>query len=303
MSDDPSSYKVDQLSIYLIISENSERIQAVTTTLASFTKNPDFHIFESGIEALKACQQRSFDLIFCDFRTKFLAGWLFVKEFKNSSIIRNMPIILFSDDLAAIKNSIVDKQTMLKEYGICSIIHVPVAGEKLKTAMQQTLMIYGKTGTVENMYTKAKQAFIETQFDSSKKLFKTIYSKTPNLSRSNLSMSNVYKQEGNVEKMNQHLDKAVEADKENLSARYLQFEVAVEKGDGQRLRQIQDNLKQQNPEAKNVIVFHLSSILFKHNRFNDTLDMIADFYPNMDSIPLYVRIIEVKSYIKGRGKK
>lgn len=292
------AFKADALTSYLIISESTTRLEEMRGYVQAIADNPQFILCESGIDALKNCQQRKFDMILCDYQTKFLGGWNFVKEFKNNASIPNMPILLFSDNLELLKKDLHEKRHLLKEYGILTVLHVPLKPLLLKKAIGYTIGLHQKQGTTENLYTRAKEAFIGMQFKSSKQIFKKIYDQTPDLARSNMSMSNVYKQEDNLEAMNKHIEKVVKVDKDNLSARYLLFEIAVEKGDVDKQAEIIQDLRKHAPATQNIIGFNLATILYKFQNFEHIPELLSILYPDKTKIPLYISLIEVKSYIK-----
>ncbi len=292
---DFGDFKLEELRKFLVISEDVEKSRKITEMLESF--NPECSVFESGVEALNNCRRSLFNMILCDYKTKYLSGWNFVKEFKNNIEIQNMPVILFSEDKDLVAKDSKEKAQLIDEYGIRSILVYPFTKTDLKNAVEQTRKNYETKGTIENLYTKAKESFIAEEHKVSKKIFQAIHKAKPQQARSNLAMSNVYKKEGDTKAMSAHLDKAVSADKENMSARYMQFEMALDGDSAKSHMEVASQLVKDAGENKSAVLFNLSNILFKHKQHDDTLDLIIDSYETLDDIPEYIRLMEIKTYV------
>ncbi|MCX6117640.1 MAG: response regulator [Proteobacteria bacterium] len=109
---------------------------------------------ESGIEALKLCEAKKFEVIFCDQNTKHLSGWLFVQEVKNSPKIANTVMILVGTTPSP------TTAEKLKQYGIPSFLGTPINSKQLMEALSAGLTDAKHAGSIEYKYSEAKDALI-----------------------------------------------------------------------------------------------------------------------------------------------
>lgn len=261
-------------------------------------KKRSLTILFSGVQALKVCLQKSFDLIICDYQTTYMSGWEFIKQFKNNINIDNAPIILFGNERDVIAADLVDKKDLMKEYGIKSIIHYPFKGFTLSKEIEKNHRFFKDKTSVEYAYTQAKKEFKNKNIDVSKKIFSALNEGENESSRSNLGISSVYKAEGDKTKANQFLNKAIEKDSDNLSAVYEQFENAVRENNEKMIDSI-PKLIFKGPDEKNLYaLYKLSQILVEADKAQKSLDFMEKYKDICHAFPYFLKVLKARCYVK-----
>ena len=125
--------KIDPTIEILIVSSDPELIASCKMILTrSDLKN--ITTMASGVEALKACEKKIFDVILCDKSTKHLSGWLFIQEFKNSPNHFNSAVVYFGS------NPCDQSPDALADYGILGYATTPINSNSLMSLISSSLI-------------------------------------------------------------------------------------------------------------------------------------------------------------------
>ncbi len=149
---------------------------------------------ESGVEALKACEEIRYEVILCDKSTKHLSGWLFIQEFKNSPNILNSAVVYFGATPCD------QSRDALAEYGILGYAQAPINNKVLMSLLASTLSEIHQTNTIEYRYTSAKDALISKDGDLAEQLYQTLTMETQQNVRSSLGMFHTYDMQSKTQK-------------------------------------------------------------------------------------------------------
>lgn len=177
----------------LVLSADRENSILALKALNSLGIKNKQHL-SNGIEAIEKMTADPMDFLVCDVNVQFISGWLFVKEMKLSDKIQNVPVILFGKSDAPVK------EPVLKEFGIVKYLKFPKEASDLEFVIHSTLSLFNTSGTVENKYTKAKDALIGERAEDAVELFSELHSLTKKGVRSSQGLAQSYEMNNEVDK-------------------------------------------------------------------------------------------------------
>lgn len=207
----------------LVVTSVRDNAKAIVVAL----KNLDLTnvtIKESGLQALQSLTQDPWDLVVCDQEMKQIDGWMFVKEFKLSEKVPNVPAILVGRE-----GSPADEAT-LQSYGISKYLKMPVASSQLDFLIHSTLSLAKTSGTIENKYTQAKDSLINKRSEEAVELYSELQTLTDGSIRSNSGLAQAYVQNEELEKAQPLLDKIAKSKDNNPSSMMLTARIHIKKG-------------------------------------------------------------------------
>lgn len=304
---------IEDATRFLIISLNRQRAQALEVMLraqqstvsyqgdkiATQDKSRKFKsvIVPSGLLGLKICQTEAFDMIICDYATKFMTGWQFVRQFKNQIELPNLPIVLFSANPAQVKEDLIQKKSLMQEYGIKDILTYPCKSVGLEKIINDTLGLFHNAEKTEYQYTIAKQAFNNDDIEKSAQQFQAIYKQNKTTGRANLGVAAICAAKKDLAQQNKFLDQASQYDKENLAVVFQTFESAVTAQDMPQIESLAATLISPK-QADNAVLFayRFCQILLKHKMFQQAIDLIDQKQELLVPVPRFLSLILGRCY-------
>ncbi|MBF0441150.1 MAG: tetratricopeptide repeat protein [Oligoflexales bacterium] len=218
----------DKLKV-MVLSADEENIKAVKLSLDQLGFK-SIEIVNSGLDALEKIKAKPFDFIICDQNSRFISGWLFIKEIKISDQVPNIPVLLLG------KMKTPDTEDALKRYGVLKYLQCPVSSSTLNFLISSTITLAKTSGTIEYKFSKAKDSLMKNQLDEAIEAFSELRSLTNGNARSSIGLAQSYQKQGDEEK-----------------AEKILMEVADSSDDtpARLLMQIQISLKQSRPKDAN----------------------------------------------------
>jgi tetratricopeptide (TPR) repeat protein len=204
----------------LILSANRDNSIAMTKLLIERGVD-QVTVLENGLQALKQLVDTPFEVILVDQQTKFIDGWAFIKEFKQSDLTPNTPILLFgsNDPLATLVE--------LNEYGVHQYIRLPFRSSELEFLIKSSISLNKTSGTTENKYTKAKNALASHQTDDAISQFSELKSLTKGATRSSFGLAHAHVQNEDFESASTEMAEIVEKSGQNAAAAYFNVQLLI----------------------------------------------------------------------------
>lgn len=198
----------------LIVSADQEHVSEIVRALKKLEVT-SIETADNGIEALNVLTEKRFGLLFCDQDTRYIKGWLLVKEIKNAENIPNLPVVLFGRQPAP------DSEENFKKYGVLQYVQFPVSSGELDFVIHSTLSIFHTSGTLENKYTLAKDSLIEHDSEDAIERFTELQVFTDKSTRSSVGLAQAYVQDQQVERANDIIEEMVSQGKADSPSGFL----------------------------------------------------------------------------------
>lgn len=198
---------------------------AISITLKSLKKlgYAAITFMDNGLDALKSIEKSSFDFVLCDVNIRFVNGYLFIKEVKNSENIPNIPVILFGSSEPP------DTEENLKKYGIIQYLQVPFTESQMDFAIHSTISLFNTSGTIENKFTKAKDSLLKNESEKAVELYSELSALTSGSTRSNIGLAQSYMKTNNKEKAEEILTKVAESEEDSPTRYLMQARMSLQK--------------------------------------------------------------------------
>lgn len=206
----------------LILSGDKDISQNVKVHLQKLDY-PEVVQIENGIEGLKQLSSNTFDMIVCHSKLKFISGWNFVKEMKTSDKIPNMPVMLMGELPAPASDE------ELNQYGLVKYLKAPPPPSEISMVVNSTIQLFRTSGTIENKFTKAKAALMNSKSDQAIELYQELHGLTKKNLRSSLGLAEAYTQGGQEEKAEAVILETLKADGKNPTAALMQIKIFIKK--------------------------------------------------------------------------
>lgn len=222
--------EISAKSKFLLVSADPEVLMMSKAVMkkAGFS---DIVTEESGIVALKLCAADKFDVVVCDVNSRFIPGWLFIQELKNSAITPNCTTILMGRDDSGVT------EAELRQYGVPGYLKFPFVLKDFMALLSTGLADILTVGSVENKYTAAKQALIEQKSDKAVDLYTGLQGVTKSSARSSIGLALAYEQSNDIDNANAVISQLADSGTGNSpSQMVLTFRLAIQSGDRERAR-------------------------------------------------------------------
>jgi tetratricopeptide (TPR) repeat protein len=177
----------------MVLSASPTTTQTIISILNSFD-HKDITVLDNGIAGLKMLTEKAFNFVLVDMNIKFLPGWMFVKEIKTSDKIPNLPVVLMGESAPPTTDE------EMRQFGIVKYMKAPYSNSDLSFLINSTLQLFKTSGTIENKYTKAKDALIGQKAKEAVEAYEELRGLTKNSARSSLGLAEAYIQNKQVEK-------------------------------------------------------------------------------------------------------
>lgn len=179
----------------------------------------------SGVLAMKLCEEQSYELAIVDECSEQIPGWSLIKELKNNPRIQNMPIIFLTSSKS---QKIPDN--LLHEYGILGEVSLPISQKHFMGILSKTIYETQTDGTVENKFTKAKNAFVNNDFVTAISTYEDL-NKNLRGERATVGLVNSYDASNSPEKAQENMNELLKIDSSNPSYLILQARSKIKSGD------------------------------------------------------------------------
>ncbi len=218
----------------MVLSGDKENL---VTAIKSLTKLGFTKITHSdnGVEAIQKMLVDPVDFVLCDQDIRYIKGWVFIKEIKNSDKIPNIPVILFG------KANPPESDEVMKSYGVIQYLKFPVQPSNLDFSIHSTLSLFNTSGTTENKFTKAKKALIADN-GQAVELYQELRGITKNSTRSSLGLAQAYVQSNEGEKASKIIQEVVASGDNTPSTKVLGIKFALDNKNVDNAKEISDSL-------------------------------------------------------------
>ncbi len=218
----------------MVLSGDKENLITVIKCLKKLDFTKITHS-DNGVEAIQKMVVDPVDFILCDQDIRFLKGWVFIKEMKNSDKIPNIPVILFG------KANAPESEEIMKQYGVIQYLKFPISDSNLDFAIHSTLTLFNTSGTTENKFSKAKTALLH-QNSTAVDLYQELRGLTKNSTRSSLGLAQAYVQNNEQEKASKVLQEVVATGDITPSTRIIGIKLALEQKNTENANQLSTSL-------------------------------------------------------------
>ena len=175
----------------MLVSADAANARTVVAHLKSIGYVKVTHM-DNGVEAIRSLADNPKDLVVVDVDTRYLAGWMLVKELKTSEKIRNVPVVLFGRPPSPAPKE------ELQRFGVVEFFSMPGAASALHFLIHSTISVFKTSGTLESKYTKAKSALIEVKTDQAIEMYSELRGQTAKDLRSSVGLVQAYVQGDDV---------------------------------------------------------------------------------------------------------
>ncbi|SMF52383.1 response regulator [Pseudobacteriovorax antillogorgiicola] len=217
MSNDYSNTKV------LVVTSVRNHAKAILVGLKNLGLQK-VSIRESGLEALSILASESWDLVICDQEMKQINGWLFIKEFKLSEKVPNIPAILLGRNDAPVEEEV------LKRFGLIKYLKLPVRPSELDFLIHSTLSLANTSGTIENKYTQAKDSLIQHNSEEAVELYSELQTLTKGSLRSNVGLAQAYIQNQEDDRAHEVLETIANSGENTPASMMLSARMSLKRG-------------------------------------------------------------------------
>lgn len=198
----------NQVPLKIAILTSEVATATLLTQILAKDGHKDIKVFADGLGALKALRDQPFNFVICDMSIRFISGWTLIREVKASDKIPNVPCMLLGKAAAP------GSEEELKQYGIVKYLQAPFRESEVTFLISSTLMVAATSGTIENKYSKAKEALLANKPKEAVEKYQELHGLTKKNLRSSLGLAEAYLQDSQTDKANEVMLEAVQNSKE-----------------------------------------------------------------------------------------
>jgi CheY-like chemotaxis protein len=239
------------------------------------------NLVNDGINIVREIKEskRKVDFLLCDQNINYIPGWLLIKEIKVSDSVPNIPVILFGKD-----NQPAD-DAELKQYGVVKYIKFPSSVSDVSFTINSTLQLFNTSGTIENKFTKAKDALLKENTAAAVEMYEELRGLTKKSTRSSLGLAHAHTKAQDTDKARDIMREVAESGDTTPASLLIMAKVELGSGDGNKATEIVHKLIASMPDAFYYPKLSAKKLLPRTSNFLSSISVYLNVsIPKMNSI-------------------